>query len=98
MRRCSPSTLAHLWQSPILLLHGAKDFRCPLGESLAAFTAARRRGVRARLAICEEANHWVLEPKAALEWHALIQAWLCEHCEHVITWEAETKDASQESN
>ena len=86
MKRCSPCSLVDKWQSPILLIHGARDFRCPLGESLAAFTAARRRGVKARIAICESANHWVLNADASVEWHRLIEAWFQEHCDEIIAW------------
>ena len=67
-------------------MHGAKDYRCPLGESLAAFAAARRNGVRARICINDEANHWVLDPHVALEWHQLIWEWLKEHNDTVINW------------
>jgi len=56
-RLMSPSSSIERWQTPILLMHGEKDYRVPISESLAVFTAARRRGLKARLCVSEEANH-----------------------------------------
>jgi len=78
-KRLSPSTLVSRWQTPILLLHGKLDFRCPLSQSLMAHAAARRTGVRAQLAVSETSSHWVLRPQPSLEWHRIIFDFLDEH-------------------
>lgn len=85
-RLFSPSSFVERWSTPVLLTHGAKDYRCPLGESLAAFQAARRRGLKARLCINDDANHWVLNAQAAVQWHAVVRDWLAEFSEDVLEW------------
>jgi dipeptidyl aminopeptidase/acylaminoacyl peptidase len=82
----SPSSFVERWQTPVLLMHGARDFRCPLGESLAAFAAARRRGIKARLCISDESNHWVVNPETAVQWHNHIREWLAEFSSDVLEW------------
>lgn len=82
----SPSSFVERWQTPVLLMHGGKDYRCPLGESLAAFAAARRRGIKARICISDESNHWVLNPEAAVQWHNHIREWLAEFSNDVLEW------------
>jgi dipeptidyl aminopeptidase/acylaminoacyl peptidase len=85
-RLFSPSAFVERWQTPVLLMHGGLDFRCPLGESLAAFQAARRRGVKARICINDDANHWVTNPTAAVQWHAHIRDWLAEFNGELLEW------------
>lgn len=82
----SPSSFVERWQTPVLLMHGGKDYRCPLGESLAAFAAARRRGIKARICISDESNHWVTNPQAAIQWHDHIRTWLAEFSSDVLSW------------
>jgi dipeptidyl aminopeptidase/acylaminoacyl peptidase len=71
-----PSTMVEKWNTPILILHGGKDFRVPLGQGLEAFQAAQLRGIKSKLVYLPEENHWVLKPQNALVWQNEFFKWL----------------------
>ena len=56
--------------------HGELDYRIPLGEALAFFTALRRQGVPSRLVLFPDENHWVLKPANSVRWHEEVLGWL----------------------
>lgn len=59
----SPHKFADRWDTPILIFTGEKDFRIPYTQSLEAFTAARVRGLDARLVSFENEAHQVFKPQ-----------------------------------
>lgn len=64
------------WQTPMLVIHGELDYRVPVTQSLAAFTALQRRSVPSRLLYFPDENHWVLKPNNSLRWHGEVMSWL----------------------
>ncbi len=64
------------WSKPILVIHSAKDFRIPLDQGIAAFTAAQRKGIPSQFLTFPDENHWVLKPANSLQWHDTVEAWL----------------------
>jgi len=64
------------WTKPMLVIHSAQDFRIPLEQGLAAFTALQRKGIASELLTFPDENHWVLKPANALEWHKTVGDWL----------------------
>ncbi|MGD0582446.1 MAG: S9 family peptidase [Bacteroidales bacterium] len=64
------------WDTPILIITGANDFRIPYTQSLEAFTAARMRGIPARLLFFEDENHWVTKPENSVIWQHEFFEWL----------------------
>jgi acylaminoacyl-peptidase len=64
------------WSKPMLVVHSAKDFRIPLDQGIAAFTALQRKGVESEFLTFPDENHWVLKPANSLMWHDTVQAWL----------------------
>ena len=70
--------VAHVgrWRVPMLVIHGALDYRIPLEQGLAAFTALQRRGVESRFLMFPDENHWVLKPHNSILWHDTVNAWL----------------------
>lgn len=64
------------WSKPILVIHSGRDFRVPLEQGIAAFTAAQSRGIESRFLYFPDENHWVLKPQNSLLWHHTVQAWL----------------------
>ncbi|UZK66856.1 alpha/beta hydrolase family protein [Sphingomonas sp. M1-B02] len=64
------------WKTPMLVIHGEKDFRIPYTQGLAAFTALQRRGVDSRLLVFPDENHWVLKPKNSMQWYGEVLGWL----------------------
>jgi dipeptidyl aminopeptidase/acylaminoacyl peptidase len=74
--RWNPSANVEEWRTPMLIVHGAQDFRVPLEQGLAAFTALRRQNVPARLLVFPDEGHWVLRPANAIVWWNTIYDWL----------------------
>jgi acylaminoacyl-peptidase len=64
------------WSKPILVIHSAKDFRIPLDQGIAAFTAAQRKGIPSEFLTFPDENHWVLKPANSILWHETVEAWL----------------------
>ena len=64
------------WKSPILVIHGALDYRVVDTQGMATFTAAQRMGVPSKLLYFPDENHWVLKPKNSILWHDTVLAWL----------------------
>jgi dipeptidyl aminopeptidase/acylaminoacyl peptidase len=64
------------WRAPILVIHGQQDFRIPVEQGLAAFTAAQRKGVPSKLLYFPDENHWVLKPQNSILWHDTVNGWL----------------------
>ncbi|HEY9255951.1 MAG TPA: S9 family peptidase [Stenotrophomonas sp.] len=67
------------WTKPILVIHGQQDFRIPVEQGLAAFTAAQRKGVESKFLYFPDENHWVLKPQNSILWHDTVNAWLKDH-------------------
>jgi dipeptidyl aminopeptidase/acylaminoacyl peptidase len=74
--RWSPSRFVQNWKTPMLVIHGAKDFRLPETEGFAVFTTLQRRGIPSKLLYFPDENHWVLKAKNSILWHETILAWL----------------------
>jgi dipeptidyl aminopeptidase/acylaminoacyl peptidase len=66
------------WNTPILVIHGGKDYRVPIGQGQEAFQAAQLRGIKSRFLYFPEENHWVLQPQNAIVWHTEFFKWLNE--------------------
>ena len=72
----SPHLFVDKWDAPILCIHGEKDFRILANQSMAAFDAAKMRGVEAQLLIFPDENHWVLKPQNGILWQRTFFSWL----------------------
>jgi dipeptidyl aminopeptidase/acylaminoacyl peptidase len=64
------------WRTPMLVLHGEKDFRVPYTQGIGIFTALQRKGIPSRLVIFPDENHWILKPANSIEWHDEVLGWL----------------------
>jgi dipeptidyl aminopeptidase/acylaminoacyl peptidase len=74
--RHNPVNLAAEWRTPMLVVHGANDFRVPLGQGLATFTALQRQGIPSQFLYFPDENHWILKPANSVQWHRAVEAWL----------------------
>ena len=72
----SPHLFVDKWDTPILCIHGEKDFRILANQAMAAFDAAVMRGVPAELLIYPDENHWVLKPQNGVLWQRTLFEWL----------------------
>jgi len=64
------------WQVPMLVVQGGKDFRIPLEQGIATFTALQRRGIPSQFLYFPDENHWVLKPQNSVQWHETVLAWI----------------------
>ena len=72
----SPHLFADKWDTPILCIHGEKDYRILYSQAVSAFQAARLRGVPAQLLLFPDENHWVLKPQNGILWQRTYFNWL----------------------
>lgn len=72
----SPHLFADKWDTPILCIHGEKDYRIIYSQAVSAFQAARLRGVPAELLLFPDENHWVLKPQNGILWQRTYFNWL----------------------
>ncbi len=75
----SPITHARLARTPTLFLHGEKDARCPLPQSLMMYQALRDNGVAAELVLYPRAGHDFEEPRQVLDRARRIAEWFARH-------------------
>ena len=64
------------WRVPMLVIHSANDFRIPVEQGLAAFTALQRKGIPSEFLTFPDENHWVLKPQNSVQWHDTVGRWL----------------------
>ncbi len=72
----SPHLYVDRWDTPILCIHGEKDYRILSSQGQSAFNAAVMRGIPAELLIYPDENHWVLKPQNGILWQRTFFRWL----------------------
>lgn len=72
----SPHRFVDKWDTPILCIHGEKDYRINANQGFGAFNAARMHGIPAELLIFPDENHWVLKPQNGILWQRTFFGWL----------------------
>jgi dipeptidyl aminopeptidase/acylaminoacyl peptidase len=77
--RFNPADHVSKWRTPMLVVHGSLDYRVPVEQGLATFTALQRRGIESRFLHFPDENHWVLSPANSKQWHDEVLRWLAEH-------------------
>jgi dipeptidyl aminopeptidase/acylaminoacyl peptidase len=72
----SPHLMVDNWDTPILIITGANDFRIPYTQSMEAFQAAQLHGIPSRLLFFEDETHFVLKPQNSIIWQREFFEWL----------------------
>ena len=72
----NPAAFVQNWQTPMLVIHGADDYRVPLEQGLGAFNALQRKGIPSEFLFFPDENHWVLSPANSVQWHETVLSWL----------------------
>ena len=72
----NPVSHVDQWQTPMLVIHGELDYRLPVTQGIAAFTALQRRGIDSRFLYFPDENHWVQKPHNSVQWHKEVNGWL----------------------
>lgn len=72
----SPHKFVGNWDTPILVIHGGKDFRIPYTEGMQAFDAAQIQGIPSRFLYFPEECHFVSKPQNSMLWQREFFRWL----------------------
>jgi dipeptidyl aminopeptidase/acylaminoacyl peptidase len=75
----NPVELVKSWQkhrTPMLVIHGGRDYRVVDTQGLSTFTALQRLGIPSKLLYFPDENHWVLKPANSIQWHETVLEWL----------------------
>jgi dipeptidyl aminopeptidase/acylaminoacyl peptidase len=78
-KRQSPHLRVESITTPMLVIHGARDQRVPLGNSHHLWMELQARGLPSRMLLFPDENHWVLKPQNARIWYQTVFAFLDEH-------------------
>jgi dipeptidyl aminopeptidase/acylaminoacyl peptidase len=65
--------------TPMLVIHGDKDYRVPVGEALRLWWDLQDRAKDARFLYFPDENHWILTPGHATVWYETVLAFLGQH-------------------
>lgn len=76
IERWSPNRYAMHLTTPMLVVHGEKDFRVPVTQALELYGVLTAKGVPARLVAYPDENHWVLKGTNAKHWYGEVLGWL----------------------
>jgi len=74
----SPVNFVKNWKTPMLVIHGGKDYRVVETQGFGTFNALQRRGIPSRFLYFPDENHWVLKPANSVMWHETVLAWLAQ--------------------
>ncbi len=74
--RHNPIDFVKHWKTPMLVVHGGRDYRVADTQGLSTFTALQRKGIPSQLLYFPDENHWVLKPANSVLWHQTVIGWL----------------------
>jgi dipeptidyl aminopeptidase/acylaminoacyl peptidase len=77
----SPHRFVGNWKTPLLVIHGEKDFRVPVTQGMEAFTAAQVQRIPSRFLYFPNEGHWVMKPQNSVLWHRVFFDWLGRYCQ-----------------
>ncbi|WP_232066422.1 prolyl oligopeptidase family serine peptidase [Hymenobacter sp. BT18] len=72
----NPQQFAKNWDTPLLVIHGGKDFRVPEGQGMEAFGTAQLRGIPSRFLYFPNEGHWISKPQNSVLWNRVFFEWL----------------------
>jgi dipeptidyl aminopeptidase/acylaminoacyl peptidase len=82
----SPHHFVREIRTPMLVIHGDKDYRVPVGEALRLWWDLQREGVESAYLYYPDEGHWILKPGNARVWYETVWAWLAKHV-HGAEWQ-----------
>jgi dipeptidyl aminopeptidase/acylaminoacyl peptidase len=76
VEKWSPNRYAANFKTPMLVIHGERDFRVPVTQGLELYGVLTARGVPARLVYYPDEHHWILKGQNSKHWYGEFLAWL----------------------
>jgi dipeptidyl aminopeptidase/acylaminoacyl peptidase len=80
-QKFNPANHVANFKVPMLVIHGQLDYRIPVEQGIALFSALQRKGVESKFLYFPDENHWVLKPQNSVLWHDTVNGWLKQHLE-----------------
>lgn len=72
----NPARFAANMKTPMLVIHGEKDYRVPVTQGLQCYGVLQAKGVPSRLLHFPDENHWVLNPHNSIRWYQEVVDWI----------------------
>jgi dipeptidyl aminopeptidase/acylaminoacyl peptidase len=72
----APVTFAKNFKTPMLIIHGEKDYRVDPSNALAMFQVLQAMHIPSKLLYFSEENHWILKPADSILWYHTVLDWL----------------------
>jgi len=72
----SPHQYAKNFKTPMLVVHGQKDYRLDVSEGFQLFTTLQMRGVPSKMLYFPDEGHWVLKPQNSQLWYKTVNDWI----------------------
>ncbi len=79
INRYSPAFYSNLFQTPMLIIHGEKDYRVVVTQGLEIYGVLKGKGVDARLVYFPNENHWILQPQNSIYWYKEVHGWFARY-------------------
>jgi dipeptidyl aminopeptidase/acylaminoacyl peptidase len=76
--KISPSSYVKDFKTPTLVVHGERDYRVPVGQSMQLFTALQMQKIPSKLVLFPDEGHWILKPQNSILWYKTVQDWITE--------------------
>lgn len=77
--RYNPMRHAKGFKTPMLIIHGEKDYRVPYAHAIETYNVYKAMGNKARLVVFPDENHWILKPQNSEHWYGEVLGWLGRH-------------------
>jgi dipeptidyl aminopeptidase/acylaminoacyl peptidase len=75
----SPHRFVAAITTPMLVIHGDRDYRVPIGEALRLWWDLQRHGKTVKFLYFPDENHWVLSPGNVRTWYSTVFAFLAHY-------------------
>ena len=72
----APVTFAKNFKTPMLVIHGLKDYRVDPSNGYPTFQVLQSMGIPSKLILFPEENHWILKPADSIFWYKQVLSWL----------------------
>jgi dipeptidyl aminopeptidase/acylaminoacyl peptidase len=75
-RKWSPHEYAKDFKTPMLVIHGQKDYRLDVSQGFELFTTLEMLGVPSEMLYLPDEGHWVLKPQNSHLWYKTVNDWV----------------------
>ncbi len=79
MDRYNPMRHASGFRTPMLVLHGTRDYRVPYDQALEIYGVYKAMKLDARLVVYPDENHWILKPRNSRHWYGEVLDWFARY-------------------